>query len=94
MRKYIMEFCVHKKTIDGSAETIINKSILSRLSSKYFRSAIVCRAKLWMKVYYPLRNLCQDRMPFLTDHVLFLLALVDIRQAYFPLRRCHSVTFL
>ena len=59
MQRYIMEFCVHKKTVDGSAETIINKSILSRLSSKYFRSAIVCRAKLWTKVYYPLRNLCQ-----------------------------------
>ena len=59
MQKRIMEFCMHKRTIDGSAETIINKSILSRLSSKYFRSAIVCRAKLWMKVYYPLRNLCQ-----------------------------------
>ena len=32
-------------------------------------------------------------MPFLTDQVLFLLVLVDLRQAYFPLHRCHSVTF-
>ena len=34
-----------------------------------------------------------DRMPFLTDQVLFLLVLVDLRQAYFPLHRYHSVTF-
>ena len=32
-------------------------------------------------------------MPFLTDQVLFLLVLVDLHQAYFPLHRCHSVTF-
>ena len=32
-------------------------------------------------------------MPFLTDQVLFLLVLVDLRQAYFPLHRYHSVTF-
>ena len=32
-------------------------------------------------------------MPFLTDQVLFLLVLVDFRQAYFPLHRYHSVTF-
>ena len=29
-------------------------------------------------------------MPFPTDQVLFLLALVDLRQARFPLRRRHS----
>ena len=32
-------------------------------------------------------------MPFLMDQVLFLLVLVDLHQAYFPLHRCHSVTF-
>lgn len=32
-------------------------------------------------------------MPFLTDQVQFLLVLVDLRQAYFPLHRYHSVTF-
>ena len=32
-------------------------------------------------------------MPFLMDQVLFLLVLVDLRQAYFPLHRYHSVTF-
>ena len=32
-------------------------------------------------------------MPFLTDQVLFLLVLVDFRQAYFPLHRYHSVSF-
>ena len=31
-------------------------------------------------------------MPFLTDQVLFLLVLVDLRQAYFPLHQYHSVT--
>ena len=32
-------------------------------------------------------------MPFPTDQVLYLLVLVDLRQAYFPLHRYHSVTF-
>ena len=32
-------------------------------------------------------------MPFLMDQVLFLLVLVDLRQAYFPLHPYHSVTF-
>jgi hypothetical protein len=60
MYPYYVEYSMTKKDIAG--ETIINKSIRIRLASKYFQATIVARARLWCKLYYPFRNLCQAKL--------------------------------
>ena len=60
MYPYYVEYSMVKK--DSGGETIINKSIRLRLASKYFQATIVARARLWCKLYYPFRNLCQAKL--------------------------------
>ena len=46
----------------SSGETLINKTIRLRMMSPYFKAATLTRARLWLKIYRPFRNLCQGTL--------------------------------
>ena len=56
MYKYYLEYVIINSSKE---ETTINKVIRLKLASVYIRAAVLTRARLWIKLYHPFRNLCQ-----------------------------------
>ena len=54
-----LQFLFYSATISTTAEeSILSKSIMIRLGSVEFYSALICRARFWIKLFAPLRVLC------------------------------------
>jgi len=57
--KPYISFLVHSSNISTTTEdSVLSKSIMIRLGSVEFYSALICRARFWIKLFAPLRVLC------------------------------------
>ena len=79
MYEHYLTYTLQQEQQCRSLETNINKSIRLRLMHPHFKAAMLSRARLYLKVYYPFRNLCQGKVenPIFDVHIHDMGKVVD-----------------